>query len=188
MVATERDLSLANIVHELKHRKMIRTNDQLTLHLAVQLVFMLLGWLTMLYDPKLDPDKDRLQIETVGKVSSRLLRSQALHSHDQNFEQVHQPLTHMFRIFGNIIPQPDLTVDPSVLSQQDCTGYLMVSYLSYHTLAKVAKIKIEWVDSLSLHLEFVESRRVLKVFRFPSFCQLVYSAKGNQTFLSRYAS
>jgi len=50
-------------------------------------------------------------------------------------------------------------------------------------LDKVADVKVEWVNSLSLHLEFDNVRRRLKVFRFPSFCRLMYSQET--TLLSR---
>jgi hypothetical protein len=52
-----------------------------------------------------------------------------------------------------------------------------VPYVCYQTLRNVCRVEIEWVDALGLHLEFNSTRKVLKVFRFPSFCRLMYRHK-----------
>jgi hypothetical protein len=38
----------------------------------------------------------------------------------------------------------------------------------------VAGVRIQWVDCLSLHLEFDSRSKTLKVFRFPSLCLIMY--------------
>lgn len=45
--------------------------------------------------------------------------------------------------------------------------------LGYYVLSEIAKIKIEWVDSICKHLEFDSTRSLLKLFRFPSFCGIM---------------
>ena len=38
----------------------------------------------------------------------------------------------------------------------------------------LGKVSLDWVDSIEGHLEFDADRRVLSLFRFPSFCAAVY--------------
>ncbi|EHK48803.1 hypothetical protein TRIATDRAFT_215066 [Trichoderma atroviride IMI 206040] len=49
----------------------------------------------------------------------------------------------------------------------------MVSYLRYQTLHDVAGVKLVFVDCISLHLDFDEKSRELRIFRFPSLCKLL---------------
>ena len=96
-------------------------------------------------------------------------------------------------MFGNIIPQIDATsgelnhlpLSPTVSGPPQSSEYLVFSYLSYNISTRVAQIKIEWVDCINPHLEFDERRRLLKLFRFPSFCRLAYPMKGGKTFFHR---
>lgn len=41
-----------------------------------------------------------------------------------------------------------------------------------------------WVNTLNLHLEFDQARKTLKVFRYPSFCRLLYR-EVDKTLLDR---
>ncbi|KAL8797877.1 MAG: hypothetical protein Q9195_000229 [Heterodermia aff. obscurata] len=164
------------------------TNSQLT-----QLIFMAFGWMTMLYDPEMAPNPNELSLSRQTRVSNRAFNTEVLLSYEQDFSLVQQPLGRLFRVFGNIIPQSDDTSSEltQILSSPTASGpyqsseYLVLSYLSYHTLSMVAQIKIEWVDCINLHLEFDEGRRLLKLFRFPSFCRLAYPSKKGKTFLYR---
>ncbi|KAH9205991.1 hypothetical protein DL95DRAFT_241707, partial [Leptodontidium sp. 2 PMI_412] len=56
----------------------------------------------------------------------------------------------------------------------------------FYTLHNVMKIQIEWVDCLSLHLEFDNQSKVLKLFRFPSICLLMCYSEN--AYLSRLFS
>jgi hypothetical protein len=51
----------------------------------------------------------------------------------------------------------------------------------------VANIEVEWVDSLSLHLEFDKSTKILKLFRLPSLCLLMCCCE-NESPLTQYVS
>ena len=148
--------------------------------LLTQLIFMAFGWMTMLYDPELAPNPNELSLSRQSRVSNRPFNTTVLLSYEQDFALVQQPLGRLFRVFGNVIPQSEDISGPYQSSE-----YLVLSCLSYHTLSRVAQIKIEWVDCINLHLEFDEGRRLLKLFRFPSFCRLAYPSKGRKTFLCR---
>ncbi|KAI9817883.1 MAG: hypothetical protein M1827_001002 [Pycnora praestabilis] len=152
---------------------------------------MTVGWLTMLYDPETSPSQEMLQILSRIRLSDNPLNTRSFHTFSQDCSLVGQPLSNLLQVFGNnIIPQ-------STTRQHQGTGgnanpynseYLILSYLNYRTLTMVANIRVEWVDTLSLHLEFDEEHRVLKVFRFPSFCRLIYAGSTDRTALCRLFS
>jgi hypothetical protein len=99
-------------------------------------------------------------------------------NYEQTLESNDQPLHMLLGKFGQIVPQrqrelgtghptsPTVPVRPG-------DEWIEVSLLCFHTLNKFASIKIEWVDSLSLHLEFDSYTKVVKVFRLPSLCLLM---------------
>jgi hypothetical protein len=90
-----------------------------------------------------------------------------------------QPLNTLLGSFGKVIPQRQRQwvsgrVSPaSIAPVRHDDDWIELSLLCFHALNKVANIKIEWVDSLSLHLEFDNKTKVLKVFRLPSLCLLM---------------
>lgn len=91
-------------------------------------------------------------------------------------ENKDQPLYTLLREFGKIIPEYNRELSPldapgALPGRHD--GWIDLSLVCFHTLHKVATVKIEWVDSLSLHLEFDSRARILKVFRYPSLCFLM---------------
>ena len=182
MVSSDHHVSLSSIVDRLVAKSIFILGDDKSTSKMNQLVFMILGWLSMLYSPSTDPAYGKLQIkeEAVGG-RARLSRPRAV---DQDFNQAYQPIRHLLRMFGDITPL--------VLSRQntfrglpESREQLIHSYLSYHTLSRVCGIRIEWVDTLNAHLDLVESRRVLKVFRFPSFCYLLYRSTHDEPFLAQ---
>lgn len=99
-----------------------------------------------------------------------------LTNYDQSLEKSDQPLHAMLNAFGNIIPRrqkeffseqkPPLPVKPE-------DEWIELSLLCFHTMTKLSGVKIEWVDSLCLHLEFDSYTKVLKLFRLPSICLLM---------------
>ena len=65
-------------------------------------------------------------------------------------------------------------MDPEDLQvERISSDQLLANYITYHILSNVAGIKIQFVSSLGLHLEFDKKSKTLKVFQFPSFCFLV---------------
>jgi hypothetical protein len=103
-------------------------------------------------------------------------------NYEQTLENNDQPLHTLLGRFGKIIPQQYRQlgfghVTPSMAPVRPNDEWIELKLLCFHTLNKVASIKIEWVDSLSLHLEFDSYTKVLKVFRLPSLCLLLSCAE-----------
>jgi len=66
-------------------------------------------------------------------------------------------------------------------SQQ--TEWLNAANLSYYHLSRILRIKVELVDVLSQHLELDENKLTLKIFRFPSFCRVLFAQGESQSLL-----
>jgi hypothetical protein len=87
------------------------------------------------------------------------------------FDDFDQPIFVFLAKFGRLIPEP--ARDLSGMSEM-----ITASNICFSVLDQIAGFKIQWVNSLSLHLEFDNIKRILKIFRFPSFCMLMYR-EGN---------
>lgn len=109
-------------------------------------------------------------------------------SYSQSLEHHDQPLVHLLRRFGDLIPSykgdPRVTqgspLGPSMYAES-----IELSYMSFDMIKNFAKIRIEWVDCLSMHLEFDSRTKTLKVFRYPSYCRIMYAMRGESTLLSQ---
>ena len=144
--------------------------------LMLQLVFMSIGWLSSMYDPEKDPQSGKLQITDDAIGPSNRRRGSRIRTFEQDFAQTRQPVRTLLRVFGDVLGNGSQLAQDQLKERE----YLTVGYLSYYTLSRVGNIKIQWVDSVSSHLDFVESRRILKLFRFPSFCYMMYHAKSDE--------
>lgn len=128
----------------------------------------------MLYEPRTNPKPKKLQIAKSATSSSGNkvdLYSRIFDTYSQSFEYRDHSLSILLGHFGKLIPDSPRRRNSSVPPPLE---YITASFVCYQTLRKVCRIDIEWVDALNLHLEFDSSRRVLKLFRFPSFCHLLY--------------
>jgi hypothetical protein len=131
----------------------------------------------MLYDPRLDCKPGRLQVakfalKTDGNKAA--LQSCVFDIQSQDLEYADQSLHLLLGRFGKLIPDLPLRRGSKVAPPSEL---IVVPFVCYQTLRIVCSVEIEWVDTLSMHLEFDSSRKVLKVFRFPSFCRLLYKYK-----------
>lgn len=157
----------------------------------------------MLYSPELNPAPDKFQISMRQTQSSRssgtperrrlVTRSKTYKSYKESLDYKDENVPILLRRFGIIVPpcqrpifsgqyspgpgfaplRPDVSID--------------VSRLNYRNLCRVVDINIEWVDCLSLHLEFDRSGKVLKLFRFPSICLMMCCCQEKSTFAQIFA-
>lgn len=158
----------------------------------------------ILYTPHPDPISGHLEIKNgleaqvtermrgTGTQTSPTRRkllngSRTFVNYKQTLENNDQPLHILLRGFGKIIPEYNRETSPSdapgsIPGRPD--GWIDVSLVCFHTLHKVANIQVEWVDCLSLHLEFDSQAKVLKLFRHPSICFLL-RCKEDTTIMSQ---
>jgi hypothetical protein len=155
-------------------------------NVCYQLIFILLSWITMLFSSKENLFKDQLELALVDSEDpARALRTASWRKLTSPIEGLCSlPFRHLLARFGKFCLLP-ATGLPS--GGKYHFGALLASNFSYETLRRVAKIRIQWVDSMTLHLEFDERTAVLKLFRFPSFCAMMCLSprEGSSTLLSQ---
>lgn len=128
----------------------------------------------MLYEPRVDCKPGKLQVAKIITSSSGNevnLQTQTFETFSQDFEYIDLPLYLLLGRFGKLIPDQPLwrRSELALLSE-----WIVVPLLCYQTIRKVCRVSIEWAEAIGMHLEFDSSRMVLKIFRFPSFCRLMY--------------
>jgi hypothetical protein len=146
-------------------------------HLGVQLVFQCVGWLTALFDPSPDLSKTHLYLRKMdcGSRRRRLVRKTVIRQFCVNIGDGNRPLPQLLDRFGSLLPRPECVRRSEAAGGLECgSECLIASYISFHSLRQVLGIKLEWVDVLNQHLEFDQSSGVLRVFRLPSICRLMY--------------
>lgn len=202
-VFPKRDVALVDIVDELYNSEVLREAESDTEHDrsdANQLAFAAFGWISLLYTPEPKPVKSLLRIfDPLGTAEpmggplnpSRRRRypSGTFRYHEQTSDNNDQPIYTLLKNFGpNIIPKCDKgtplihDLPGSRTARHD--GWIDLSLVCFDTLHNVASIKIEWVDCVSLHLEFNSRIKTLKLFRFPSMC-FVMCSNRQQPIMSR---
>lgn len=186
LLKSEHQLSLSEILEKLENQGILLAGVQFK-DQALQLIFIVVGLLTFFYDPVTDPEDGVLRILCPEKAQVRVSKSDTWTSYARDMSHVNQPIVTLLRQFGGIKGPIPWTV----FSEVDVSGSLkspldplISSNLSYFTLKRVAKIEIEWVSSVCLHLEFNMRRKMLKLFRFPSLCGLLCDKEVDDTFLS----
>jgi hypothetical protein len=201
----KRGIALADIVtllQDTRHPEHLRTGNTAYKCLAIQMIFCIAGWLTMLYEPASNQEINKLQLEhPIAVQRLRPFRTDIIHHFSldmvfpgQSIPITQQPFHRLLHKFGGLIPCPDtlyenrnfaLDNDMKAWSQwqSDLTfdTAIMVHHVCFHTLRKIAGIRIQWVRSINLHLEFDQSKRTLKLFGYPAFCWLLSRSNDNST-------
>ncbi|RDW75663.1 hypothetical protein BP5796_06484 [Coleophoma crateriformis] len=183
MLSEEPYLSLKHIIShfETKQDKSFMEEERA---LAFQLCFIALGLITMLYSPNLQPVPGMLEILDRSNSVSKSPRNKTWNSFRLSVDQAEGSFSDVLQRMGNLngpIPHPA----PSSPGQRPPEDALRVSNLKFYTLSKFAHIDVIWIDSVCMHLEFDDRNKVLKLFRFPSFCEAVCANEEYDTFLAQ---
>lgn len=176
------NITLSDIVNTLQEAGYF-SRDTVKEESNLQLVFIAMGLLTQVYCPELNqpPQTFRIHQPKGHKPSSRDRTWFSFSTQIQkNISTIQLLLS--FGSASGPIPRPHQSHSTAAFTEQDA---LKATYLSYYSLTRLAEIKVIWVDSLAEHLEFDRRQRVLKLYRFPSFCALLCSADSEKTFLCR---
>ena len=181
-ISGQSDLTFDGVVADLEAKKLLMTTNEAH-YFAHQLVFIVTGLITMLYEPSLEPQTDRLGITNGTTESRKAPRNSTWTKHylektDITDLPVNVLLEHLSTPDGPIPHQ----ASKSSRVEQDA---LEASNLCYYTLTAMANIKIKWVPNVCEHLEFNQREKVLKIFCFPSFCAMMCSGNSELTFLDK---
>lgn len=147
--------------------------------------------LAMLYQAIPKPKLDKLEVAETSTSSYGMrnnLNTRKYFTYRLGFEYIDFPFYNLLSRFGDLIPESRaLTIYEPPAARPGDLESIYVASVCFQALHEFAELNIEWVTSLSLHLELDSSRKTLKVFQFPSFCRLMTVEKKNNI-LSRYAS
>ncbi|KAH8160123.1 hypothetical protein CIB48_g8122 [Xylaria polymorpha] len=161
----------------------------------LQLVFLLLGWLSMLYKPAVAREPGMLEM-VLPETSTRASRFQkygpsTATTTSSISETSRIPFPHLFASFGRRVPEEDIDVQRQTTSLDSplAAKSIIASNIYYSNLSRVGKLKIDWVPDISQHLELDERNRSLRLFASPSFCALICLSDPQSTYpLNRYVS
>ncbi|ETS76505.1 hypothetical protein PFICI_11892 [Pestalotiopsis fici W106-1] len=144
-----------------------------TVH-GVQYVFLLMGLLSMLYEPSLAPRDGRFDVvlsrpDGDSPRFSRQMKGQTEEVTDSLEVKDHESLSfyQLYASFGRRLPGASTT------EQATGSDTITASNIYYSNLRRVGKLRIEWVNDMLHHLDLDERNRTLRVFAYPSFCTLV---------------
>lgn len=147
-----------------------RTDNYEAYQSAKELVFSIVGWQTMLYKPdyfSCTTDGFNILDEMNGyggETRMRLSRPSASGKND---------LPKFLLDFGMMLPPRGFCAFGIADDEKqafDKTKVVVSRELNAHTLTKVCGVTIQWVDSLSCHLEMDKRSGTLFLYRYPSFC------------------
>jgi hypothetical protein len=178
-IRTRSEFSIDDVVSDLRDKKLLKADC--SMDSARQLVWVFAGYLTMLYDPDAEgflddagaPQLCLRRLSNLGRARSRA-RGTILTSFREDMKLAEEQFHRSLGNFGALLPKPS-SLSPSDRPQfLGNIEHLNVAYLSADGLKKVAKLNIEWVNTLELHLQLDQRKRILRLFRFPTFCQLLY--------------
>lgn len=136
---------------------------------AKELIFSIIGWQTMLYKP------DLFSCATGG---FNILDEMDGYHGEARICLNQSPLSGKYDLpsfllgFGMMLPPRDYcafddTHDKELINN---TKVIISKDLNAHVLTKVCGVRLQWVDSLSCHLELDKHSGTLFLYRYPSFC------------------
>ncbi|MCJ1404907.1 hypothetical protein MMC11_008133 [Xylographa trunciseda] len=144
------------------------------------LVFAMLGWQTMLYQPSFGtspPEQFSITDDFDG------YHGQAFLAFKQDTSSAKRNLEDFLMGFGLVIPPRNTCISEDIEERQafDSVSTVDSSELNASILHEIAHVNFKWVDSLASHMEYNKAMNTLYLFRYPSFCaaNLPQSSKNN---------
>ena len=136
-----------------------------------QVVFTLLGWRTMLYQPAFNTcGPSSLAIH---KAASQPDSGLVFDTYRVPIDMCNRPLSILLKCFGNLLPgRSESSTQSASETVRVAAGWtpLYPDEVNAQFLQGVMKVSFRWVDTLALHLDYDKETRTLSLFAFPSIC------------------
>lgn len=150
------------------------------------IVFAMLGWLSMLYIPSFDYGN-----WDVFKVchDAKQPNSRLIYNAFEVERFAGQEPARFLKQFGNLLParRRDLTEGAGQRNRTaPSRSPINPAKFNIHVLSTFLGIRVQWVDTLALHLDYDQTTRTLSLFRYPSIC--VYNLSKGSTAIYAFAS
>lgn len=175
----EMEISLDNIIEELSAANLLASPVELD-HVR-QMVWSLAGHITMLFDPKTATanfDKLQLRRPAATLIARGKHRGTVITAFSQPVMKAEEPFYQMLTQFGALLPevrQSGPVGGCCHTASSASESHFYPNYVFFDVLKNVAQLKIEWVNTLNMHLQLDERKRILRLYRFPAFCRLLYA-------------
>ena len=135
------------------------------------LIFAILGWQSMLYQAAFNVCS--VQELAIHRDSYQPQSGLVFDTYRVAADLSDRPLSVLLKAFGNLLPAR--SSGTTQLASE--TGKLATSWhplypneTNAYLLHVLLHVNIQWVDSLSLHLDYDKSSKTLSLFSYPSFC------------------
>ncbi len=163
--------SIDHIIDELVLRGKLLNQllDEESLNTCRGLVFAILGWQTMLFQPSFGTCPSQ-QLSVVDDFDG--YQGQAFLAFKQNTSEAKRRLDDFLMGFGLLIPPRNTCISEDTEERQAFDSIFTVEPAEFNgfVLESIAHIQIKWTDCLAVHLEYHKATNTLYLFRYPSFC------------------
>lgn len=166
---TGRGCSLEEMAERLLLLDLIKPGCYDTKQVARTIVFAILGWQTMLYEPAFQTCPPQ-QLAIADVLDGYF--GQAFMKLKQDQSRVSDCLPDFLLGFGLMLPTEDLCVsdDPEDSHAFESVAIIHHAEFNVALLHSLAGINVKWIDVMAPHLEFDKATNTLFLFRYPSFC------------------
>ena len=176
--------SIDHIINALVHDGVFKENDQgqTTDLIREHMVFAMLGWLSMLYVPSFNDLEDtKWKIyHDPNQPNSRLIYD-TFEVNNYHYNLAAKEKASFLRHFGNLLPacRRDFVLEAGP-RDKIASSWSPISPTKFNIqiLSTLLRIRVQWVDTLALHLDYDQTTRTLSLFRYPSFCVNECSSYG----------
>ena len=170
ILKTHSEPSIDHIIDELAlNKSLIQIEDEDSLSTCRGLVFAILGWQTMLFQPSFGTCPPQ-QLSVVDDFDGH--QGQAFMAFKQGTSEAKRRLDDFLMGFGLLIPPRNTCISEDIEERQAFDSIFTVEpeQLNGFVLNTIAHIHIRWTDCLAVHLEYHKATNTLYLFRYPSFC------------------
>lgn len=151
------------------------------------LVFAILAWQSMLFLPSFDSyplkgnvinrDSQFAIHQDINQPNSGLV----FDVYEMSMDLADREMAILLKGLGNLLPsRPPYLGRLASETSKEASAWLPIvpAEVNAHILLIILRVRIHWVDILSLHLDYDQATRTLSLFRFPSFCVATLRSRG----------
>ncbi|PLB54770.1 hypothetical protein P170DRAFT_421424 [Aspergillus steynii IBT 23096] len=175
----DEEVTLDGIIWHLQCIEMLDRAEEL---LGAQrlLIFAVLGWRSMLF-------LAAFNVCSLGHLSIRQdsCQPQSGHVFDEYIQPAGYvsslPLAILLKAYGNLIPSGSSSSTQVASEKSKASSSWLPLYpkeTNAYLLQTLLRVRIRWVDTLALHLDYDKSSKTLSIFAYPSFCLSTLHAGG----------
>ena len=181
-VCANRGFSIDDVIEHLHANHILEdTSDDAAFDAKRLLVFSILGWQSMVYSPAFHTcPASELAIHHGDNDpdSGFVFEAYTVPAH-----MCELPLSVFLKGFGNLLPaRSGQTALAAVENSRKAASWsaLYPSEMNAYLLHTLLCVRVRWVDTLALHLDYDKSSRTLSLFAFPSMCAAQLRARAEQ--------